>query len=115
MIYYSSDCKCTRNELWHWLTAYRLGSHTLEEGDGPHVSGQAYIRNGIDGDQVVQAVGVRVEGGAQLFAERLVDGVRPVRRAQIQLGPSERILTQLGLDCSAHTSAHGNWFSEILI
>lgn len=86
MIYYSSDCKCTRNELWHWLTAYRLGSHTLEEGDGPHVSGQPYIRNGIDGDQVVQAVGVRVEGGAQLFAERLVDGVRPVRPHVVLIG-----------------------------
>ena len=92
------DHKCSRrvwtqSESSRKIESYRLGIVSLELRVGTDVSCQADVRNGIGGDKVVQAVGVRVEGRTQLHAERgsecIVYEISPVRFAEVQQSAGE--------------------------
>ncbi len=52
--------------------AYRLSSFSLQEGNSTNVASQANVRNGVDGNEIVQAVDIRVEGRVQLLSECIV-------------------------------------------
>jgi hypothetical protein len=73
----------TRGVSGHWT--YRFGTHPLQDWNGSHVTSQAHVRDGVDGNQVVQAVVVRIERRIQLLAECVIHVIRPVCSAQIEL------------------------------
>ena len=107
---------------WYCLIAltHRFCTHSFEKGVSADVSGQADIRDGVCGDEEVDAVGVWVERRIQLFAERLVHGLRPCCLAHIKLHTGKCILSQDLLDCPTPdpmsiTSATINQYFAILL
>lgn len=93
----------TRGVSGHWT--YRFGTHPLQDWNGSHVTSQAHVRDGVDGNQVVQAVDVRIERRIQVLAECVIDDFRPVFSAQIELHTWEVIASQCFLESSVHINS----------
>jgi hypothetical protein len=87
----------------HWT--YRFGTLPLQERNGSHVTSQTYVGDGVDGNQVVQAVAVRIERRIQRLAECVIDDFRPVCSAQIELHTWEVIASQCFLESTVHMNS----------
>ncbi len=89
--------------MGHWT--YRFGTRPLQERNGSHVTSQAHVGDGVGGNQEVHGVGVRIERRIQLLAECLIDDIRPVCSAQIELHTWEVIVSQLLLESTVHMNS----------